>query len=249
MTYDYGRFTWFELLTADKDAAAQFYGEVMGWKVQTMDMEGGMKYSAFGPGESLVGGFADLPAPNVAAHWVSYLSVKDVDAAARAIQGQGGQPLMDAFDVPSVGRMQPVADAQGASLFLFHNAHGDDPSGSGPGHFHWNELVTPEPEAAVSFYEKALGYSHETMDMPNGTYFVLKNGDSPRGGVVKREADGPAHWQQFFQVDDCDAALKRAKKGGGQVVTPAYDVPGVGRVGIAADGEGARIGFIKPAAR
>lgn len=246
--YDNGRFVWFELLTNDTDAAYNFYGEVVGWKAAPMDMPGGVTYAAFKTGETPVGGFTKPPQDSIPPHWVSYVSVDDVDATAEKVVANGGKALMDAFDVPNVGRMQPVADPHGAAFFLFKGANGDAPGAEGPGSFHWNELLSADPEAAVAFYEKTLGYTHETMDMPGGTYFVLKNGDKPRGGVVKPEAGAaPGAWTQYVTVDDCDACVARAEANGGKVLTPAMTVPGVGRFAIIADPEGAKIGVMKPA--
>ena len=119
MTYDYGRFVWFEMVGPRPEEASRFYGEVVGWKVQTMDMPGGTKYPMAVAGEGPVGGFAELPQPDALPHWISYVSVENVDAAAKKVQKLGGRALMEAFDVPSVGRMQPVADPHGAAFYLF----------------------------------------------------------------------------------------------------------------------------------
>ena len=246
MTHDYGRFVWFELVAKDEAAGARFYGEVIGWKVQPMDMPGGMKYPMIMAGQTPIGGIAP-PQDSASPHWVSYVSVEDVDASAKKVKKLGGALLAPAFDVPTVGRMQPVADPQGAKFFLFHNANGDSEPAQGEGSFHWNELSTDDPEAAVAFYEKAFGYTHETMDMGMGAYFVLKNGDALRGGAMKAQTPAPAHWLQYATVEDCDAAAARAKKAGGQIVVPPSDIPGVGRIAAVVDPLGATMGIIKPA--
>ena len=54
-------------------------------------------------------------------------------------------------------------------------------------------------------------------------------------------------WLQYAAVDDCDAALARAKKNGGTIVTEPIDAEGVGRFGIFRDSLGAMMGVIKPA--
>jgi len=157
---------------------------------------------------------------------------------------------MDAFDIPNVGRMQPVTDPQGAAFFLFHAGQGDPTPADGVGAFHWNELLTPDPEAAVDFYGELVGYRYETMPMPTGDYRILLNGETPRGGVAGRKAEGPsssAHWLQYFRVPDADEALDRARRLGGRVVSDAVDVPQVGRIATIADPAGAVVGLIKPA--
>lgn len=248
MTHDFGRFVWFELVAKDEARGAQFYGEVIGWKIQSMDMPGGMKYPMIMAGQAPVGGIA-APQDDAGAHWVSYVSVSDVDEAAKAVKKNGGKALAPAIDMPTVGRMQPVADPHGARFFLFNNANGDSDAATGEGSFHWNELQTDDPEAAVAFYQKTFGYTHELMDMGMGPYFVLKNGDAPRGGITKPQGNAPARWVQFVTVEDCDAAVTRARKAGGRVAEAAVDIPGVGRVATVEDPLGARMGLIKPAAQ
>ena len=249
MTYDHGRFVWFEHVAQGNAGAHAFYAEVIGWKVHQADMPGGLKYPMLMAGEAPVGGFAEPPQAGIPPHWVSYVSVADVEESAKTVQKLGGRALGDAFDVPTVGRMMPVADPHGASFFLFRNANGDSDAVQGAGSFHWNELLSDDPEAAVAFYEGAFGYTHETMQMGGATYFVLKNGDALRGGVCKPNDLVGGRWLQYVTVDDCDAAVGRARKKGGKVATPSMDVPGVGRIAVIADPMGAQIGVIKPAAQ
>lgn len=248
MAHDHGRFVWFELITAKAEKAKAFYPEVFGWKVEPMEMPGGITYPLLKVGDAATGGFAPPPKDGIPPHWVSYVSVADVDATAKKVIANGGKSLMDAFDVPGVGRMQPVADAEGAAFFLFKSADGDPTPAEGPGSFHWNELWSKDPEAAVKFYEKVLGYSSEKMEMPNGAYYVLKNGDQARGGVMASPTkDAPPHWGQYVTVADCDATLERAKRSGGKAIGELMDVDGVGRFGHLEDNQGAVIGFITPA--
>jgi predicted enzyme related to lactoylglutathione lyase len=49
------------------------------------------------------------------------------------------------------------------------------------GHFHWNELMTRNPEQAKSFYGAAIGWTFEPMPMPDGTYWVAKRQQSDGG--------------------------------------------------------------------
>lgn len=249
MSYDYGRFVWFELNTHDKDAALRFYPEVIGWKTSSMDMPGMPGgYSMVNVGETPYGGIVDSPVPDVPPHWVSYVSVADVDATAKAVIEHGGKCLMDAMDIPGVGRMQPVADPEGAAFVLFTNASEDSDALEGDGSFHWNELWSKDPEAQVAFYEKALGYTSEVMEMPNGKYFMLKNGEQSRGGIMKSPVDAPTHWEQYVRVDDVDAARTRATGNGGKALGDVMEVPGIGRFSLIADPTGATLGVITPEA-
>ena len=247
MSYDHGRFVWFELVTDDADRAKPFYAEVMGWKHTEMDMPGGVKYPMFLAGETPLGGYAPPPKTDLPTHWVSYVSVDDVDAAAERVESAGGKILMDAFNAPGVGRMQPVADPEGAAFFLFKGETQDNDAATGAGSIHWNELMSKDPEKTIAFYRDVLGYEVETRQMPQGPYYVLKNGNEMRGGVMKLPVDAPSHWMQYVTVDDCDAALKRAKQNGGEIIGEVMDVEGVGRFAHLRDPLGAHIGVITPA--
>jgi predicted enzyme related to lactoylglutathione lyase len=118
------------------------------------------------------------------------------------------------------------------------------------GHVDWNELVSTDPERAATFYAEALGYTVETIEMPNGVYRILNQGGVPRAGIMKTPVPQlPSHWVQYVVVDDADAAVARATRAGGRVAMPPMEVPDIGRFGVIIDPLGAPIGVIKPAAR
>lgn len=248
MSYDYGRFVWFELVTKDAIAAKRFYPEVLGWKLAEMDMGPGGKYAMFNAGEVGVGGISmDPPQAGVPDHWISYVSVDDVDSTAKKVTAAGGEVLAEAFDIPTIGRMQPVADPTGAAFVLFKGASADKEAATGPGSIHWNELSTSDPDKAKAFYTEVLGYTVDSMDMPQGTYFMFKNGDAHRGGMMKAEHEGPSAWVQYVAVDNVDGAIARSKSNGGKLVMGPLNVEGVGRFAVVTDSQGGAIGLITPA--
>ena len=245
-----GKFVWFEHISRDAKRAQSFYGEVLGWKVEPAAM-GNFTYDMIKTADGTIGGYA-APEGDEPTHWVSYVSVDDVDATAKQVTAADGKLLGAAFDIPTVGRMARCTDPFGARFDLFHSTSGDgeDKPSRPAGHFDWNELSSPEPEKAVAFYEKVLGYTHETMPMPNGDYFILSRGGAPRGGVMKTPVAGlPSQWLPYIAVDDADAAVARATRSGGRLAMPAVDIPNVGRFAVLADPLGAAFGVIKPAAK
>jgi len=246
MSHDHGKFVWFELMTQDVDKATSFYPETLPWKVQPTEMQDGSVYSMITVGETGVGGVLSPPGKTPTA-WVSYVSVENVDATAKAVVSAGGHLHREAFDVPGVGRIQPASDPHGAMFCLFRAESGDPDPVEGLGSFHWNELWSEDPRASLAFYEQVLGYTHEEMEMPNGAYYVFKNGDEMRGGMLKApSSDVPTMWLPYVTVSDCDQALARAKKHGATVVAEPVDAEGVGRFGIFRDPLGGMIGVIKP---
>lgn len=119
------------------------------------------------------------------------------------------------------------------------------------GSFFWNELNTRDPERAKAFYGDLLGWTFEAMSMPEGTYWVAKAGERAVGGIFTMsgpEFEGiPEHWFSYVSVDDLDARVARVGGAGGEVLRAPWDIPGIGRIAIVRDSNGAAIGWITPA--
>ncbi|MEM0989629.1 MAG: VOC family protein [Pseudomonadota bacterium] len=120
------------------------------------------------------------------------------------------------------------------------------------GHVHWTELNTREPAKAAAFYASVLGWDIAEMEMPDGqgTYRIGQRGDDRVAGIFEMqgpEFEGmPDHWLSYFAVADADAAASAIAAAGGQVLRPAFDVPGVGRILIVRDATGAVCGMMQP---
>ncbi len=122
------------------------------------------------------------------------------------------------------------------------------------GTFHWNDLRTRDAEKAKAFYAATLDWTFDAMPMDEGgTYWVAKVGDKPVGGIFTMDGpqfEGvPEHWFAYIAVDDVDASVGRAEAAGGKIRRPAFDVPGIGRIVILEDVNGAAMGWMTPAAQ
>jgi len=250
-----GKFVWFELVSADAKKAQPFYGEVLGWKVMPFPM-GNFTYEMIATGDTpdtMIGGYAPPRKDRQPSHWISYVSVEDVDATAKAAIMNGGRVIEAPADIPGVGRTARIAGPDGAEFCLLKNATGDAPDQptARPGSFFWNELHTSDPAKALAFLEKVVGFSHRSMDMgPSGTYHILSKGGVDRGGVTSHLPTGtPAHWLPYVASDDVDATVARAKRLGAKIPMPPEDIPGVGRFGVLQDPTGAVLAIMKPMPR
>ena len=244
-----GKFVWFELVSRDAKRAQAFYREVLGWKVEPFPM-GNVSYEMIYAGDTMIGGYATPTSDRQPAHWIAYVSVEDVDAAAKTAAVNGGKVVEAPSEIPGVGRRARIADPQGAEICVFKNATGDpaDALSVPPGRWLWNELHTSDVPKALPFYEKVVGFSHRAMDMgPGGTYHILSREGVDRGGVTSHLAPGvPPHWLPYVDVDDVDATLALARKHGGTVSFGPEDIPGVGRFGGVVDPAGAVLAIMKP---
>lgn len=116
------------------------------------------------------------------------------------------------------------------------------------GAFSWSELMTPDPEAAGAFYGPLFGWTSKAMDMGDGQYRVQSVGDTAVGGIMSMPPDAPKGmppaWGCYVTVTDVDATVALAEKLGGRVVMPVMHVPGVGRMAVIADPQGATLSVI-----
>jgi uncharacterized protein len=242
-----GKFIWFEHVSNDIAKARAFYEPLFGWHVETMAM-GDAPYHLIMNGSGPIGGLrADASQPT---HWLSHLSVPDVDTSHRAAVAAGAKSLGPPTDFAPVGRGALIADPTGAVLSLWKSQQGDRPDTKVTpfGDWYWNELWTSDAERALRFYEETFGFTHDEMDMDGqGSYLILKTGDQPRGGIFQPESDNPPMWLPYVHVDDVDGALAKLDPLGGKVFMPAADVPGVGRMAGFFDSQGAAIAIIRGA--
>jgi uncharacterized protein len=115
----HGAFSWFELTTSDTNAARKFYGPLLGWQFQDMDMGTGT-YTVINVDGQGMGGLAGIPpnAKGMPPTWGAYVTVDDVDAVIARVAGLGGRVLLAPVDIPTVGRFATIQDPQGATISL-----------------------------------------------------------------------------------------------------------------------------------
>jgi predicted enzyme related to lactoylglutathione lyase len=79
-------------------------------------------------------------------------------------------------------------------------------------------------------------------------YTSFLNGERPAGGMYTlppEMANVPPNWMVYFAVEDCDATVARAGSLGAKTISPAMDIPGIGRFSILLDPQGAAFAVIK----
>lgn len=111
-----------------------------------------------------------------------------------------------------------------------------------PRPFVWYELLTPDPEAAKSFYTRLFGWGTEPFNPGEPqVYEMWKNGGTAFGGLMRMpaEAQAPPHWLGYVGVEDVDAVAERVKAKGGNVHVEPRDIPNAGRFAVLADPAGA----------
>jgi predicted enzyme related to lactoylglutathione lyase len=110
---DTGCMVWNELATPDVGRAGGFYGELLGWHVET-DATG---YGTIRMGDGINGGMRP-PLDGEPPNWLIYFTVPSADEAAARVRESGGTVLTGPVGA-TVGRIAVVRDPQGAMFALY----------------------------------------------------------------------------------------------------------------------------------
>jgi predicted enzyme related to lactoylglutathione lyase len=245
MPYLHGKFVWFEHVSDDVSKAREFYAALFGWKIESL-ATGGAPYVLIRNGAEGIGGFRTA-ATKTPSHWLSYLSVADVEATVTKASDAGATVLLPATDFGSFGRGATLADPTGAMFSVWKGSRGDpaDQATVAPGHWYWNECMSADADKALAFYERVFGFGHETMRAGPAPYHVLTHGGVPRGGLMPSpDPVAPSGWMPYVSVSDCDAAVAKAASLGARTLLAPIDMPDVGRFAVLRDSVGAAIGVI-----
>jgi predicted enzyme related to lactoylglutathione lyase len=232
-------------MTPDVAVAQQFYGAVVGWTFQDTDDEFGGYTIAEARGAAAAG-IGPLQ-PGAPTAWTMYLASDDADKTAAAVTENGGTLLLEPGDVGDLGRMFVAIDPTGAAFGVWQaGTHIGASLVNEPGGLNWEDLRSPDPDAARAFYSAVFGYETRPIgdEDPDYTTFHLPGDGIPLGGIGGMEMMGsaaaeiPPHWVVYFAVADADAAVAAAREGGGAVLADPFDTP-YGRMGGLLDPGGA----------
>ena len=121
-----------------------------------------------------------------------------------------------------------------------------------PGTFCFAELAASDRAAAAAFYGGLFGW--ETVGVPpvpEAAYFLLKLAGRDVGGMYQispgqKEGGAGSSWLSYVSVASADESAARVESLGGALIARPFDVPGIGRMCLAADPQGARFALWQP---
>ncbi|XTZ17155.1 VOC family protein [Micromonospora echinospora] len=239
---------WADLATPDLADTRRFYPELFGWTAHVSPEPDAHGYTVFRHDGRAVAGAGPPAAPDQVPIWSTYVATDDADLVAGRVTAAGGLVFVPPFEVFDQGRMAVFSDPAGAVLSVWQpmTMPGAEMLGV-PGSMAWNELVTPDPEAAKVFYELVFGW-HPEEQPTDGPYTGWRLGDRIVAGMMPPLGDGfpadlPAYWAVYFAVDDADATADRAVRLGGEVLVPPRDSRS-GRYAALRDPQGALFSVI-----
>lgn len=115
------------------------------------------------------------------------------------------------------------------------------------GGFCWNELATPNLQAAKDFYGKVLGWKFTDMNMGDMTYVKISTGDKEFGGMwqipTEKKDEVPPHWMGYIFVENIKDTLEKAQQLGATIKMPITPAGDFGLFAIIMDPTGAHIAF------
>ena len=250
-----GQFCSVDLAASDMDAAAAFYRSLFDWSAEPQDAGGGPPYAFFVLDGDVVAGLGELSderrADGAPPSWGSYVQTDDIQTLTERAAALGGTVLVPPMPIPRFGWVAFLQDPTGAHLGLWQSGEfrGAERVG-GPGSFCWNELVTPDLEAAQAFYGPLFDWTFTEHPESSEPYVVIHTGSAEAstevGGMLQMTddwGDAPPHWAVYFAVEDADASANRLQALGGRVLHGPFDLS-VGRMAAVADPQGATFNLI-----
>jgi predicted enzyme related to lactoylglutathione lyase len=245
-----GRFVWHDYMAKDPAKARAFYTELMAWKIDEMDMGPMGKYAMLKRGDAGIGGIVPLTgAPaEVPSHWISYISVDDVDATCKKAKELGGKVCVEAFDIPGVGRTAVLEDPTGAVFSPFKSADGEPPITERPavGEFCWFEVMTTDVAKTKNFYAGLFGWTYEKAPFPGPEMWIASRDGKQTCAVMAKPAEAPVcAWMNYLLVEDLDQSSKRAEQLGGKKLMGPIEVPTIGKFNVFADNNGGVISLFQ----
>jgi predicted enzyme related to lactoylglutathione lyase len=250
--YQQGTPSYVELTAPDPAAGAAFYADLFGWDIVELPLPeeagGGFYRQGQIDGDTVSGIGGQMPGmEGHPAFWGVYLTVDDIEAATAKVEPAGGKVEAGPFDVMDAGRMTAIQDPTGARVNLWQaGASIGTERANEPGTPIWNELVSADLPAALAFYAEVVGLGSESSELMDGYTTITNVAGDVVGGAMPPQMEGvPPHWNVYFNVTDADATGAKAVELGAKAVAPNFDVPGVGRLGVYADPQGAMFNLMQ----
>lgn len=242
--YPHGTFSWADCSSTDWAEGKKFYSEVLGWETEDLPMGEGLFYTMFKQDGENVGAINPMPADmqGVPSHWNNYITVDNVDSLVDKVKEFGGTVVAEPFDVFEDGRMMVIQEPTGGTVSLWQTKN---TIGAGlvntVGAMVWNELMTRDPQTAMDFFNKLLGWEYQ-QDGDNEYYMIVNRGRM-NGGILKlgeEYGEAPSAFMVYYNVADIDASVEKVKSLGGTIHVQA-EAKDVGRFAMIEDPQGAML--------
>jgi len=242
-----GEVCWADLQTSDVAAAKDFYAALFGWRYEDLPTPDGRSYAKAFLGQELVTVIAPQNPQQQQAgapgQWNVYFAVDDAAGLTADVPHAAGSLEFGPEAVEGTGVMVFFSPPGGGTTGAWQaGSHFGAARTEEPGALAWVELLTPEPQAAVGFFQQLLG--HEVTEYPQddgGTYTTLMVDGTEVAGIATVPAAEPnlePGWQVYFGVASVADAVAAARAAGGVVLVEPEGGEEAGTVATLADPQG-----------
>jgi predicted enzyme related to lactoylglutathione lyase len=177
-------------------------------------------------------------------HWLGYVGVNDIDAAADLVERLDGTVYVPPTEISDTSRFCLFADPQTATLGMMESIGSErmqPPDISAPGRVGWHELLAADAKKALGFYGELFDWQKADADIgATGTYQRFSAGGQTIGGILTKPPTMPVpYWLYYFNVADIDAAAEQVTAAGGEILEGPFQSPGGRWIVQCADPQGA----------
>lgn len=244
----HGAFSWQELLTSDTSAIQDYYTRLLGYTTSEVPMPNGT-YTMLFSNSKRICGLMECP-PDSPPCWSYYVTVDNIQ---QLLEENELNIIVPTQEVSMVGSFTGFLDPFGAYLSMIqynesveldqHAIVSHQEAATIHGAFSWFELHTNDPEASADWYSKLFGWSIKKIEVP-ATYYIISVGDTEIGGIMElMDPNVPPHWSCIVTVDNVDAVQEKVAELRGTNLSPAFDLPDVGRLLYTLDPAGSPLAF------
>lgn len=237
---------WADLWTSDVEGSRRFYSELFGWEAGEPSPEFGGYFMFLREGVPVAGGMgpmADAPADDT---WKVYLASQDTAKTLEQAEAAGAAVVMGTMPIADLGVQGLLVDPTGAPVGVWQPGTFPGFAATGEqGAPSWFELSTRDDARALAFYRLVFGWEPVEEIAGEMRYTTLRGpeGGEELAGIM--DASGflpegaPSRWSIYWEVDDPEALMARARSLGGRVLRGVDDTP-YGRLAALADPAGAQ---------
>jgi predicted enzyme related to lactoylglutathione lyase len=111
-----------EIPAANVEAAAKFYQDLFGWKIQPIPE---MNYTMWEAGDGSGGGFPEVSADNSVGQVLVYIDSDDIETDLNKVEKLGGKVLYRKTEIPGTGWFGMFKDPTGNVLALYTSKNPD----------------------------------------------------------------------------------------------------------------------------
>lgn len=108
-----------ELNTTDPKNAKEFYGQLLDWDLEDMQMGPSGTYTMIKLGDSTIGGIMKHPMPGAPTLWIPYVLVDNLAASTKKAKQLGATIIKENQPVEGMGAFSIITDPTGGTLGLW----------------------------------------------------------------------------------------------------------------------------------